>query len=101
LSGGNQQKVVIAKWLISEQPKLIVMDHPMRGLDVGAKAEVFELIRNLSQNGIGIVLIADTLEELIALSNTIFVMRDGIITAKFEECWKTKPSKLEILERMI
>ncbi len=100
MSGGNQQKIVLAKWLIAHQPKVLIMDHPMRGLDVGAKAEVFEIIRKLSRDGIGIILIADTLEELLALGHQIIVMRDGVITARFDALSK-KPKKLEILERMI
>lgn len=85
LSGGNQQKVVLAKWLIAEQPRVLILDHPLRGLDVGAKAEIFRRILELAENGIGVLLIADTLEELIALSDTILVMRDGRITARFAE----------------
>ena len=77
LSGGNQQKVALTKWLIANNPKILILDHPMRGLDVGAKSEIFTLVRDLARSGIGILLIADTLEELIALSDTILVMRDG------------------------
>ena len=101
LSGGNQQKTVLAKWLIAQKPKVLIMDHPMRGLDVGAKAEVFEIIRKLSQDGIGILLIADTLEELIALSHNIIVMRDGVVTGRFDTSSKKKTLKIDILERMI
>jgi len=84
LSGGNQQKVALTKWLVARNLKILVLDHPMRGLDVGAKAEIFALIRELAQNGIGILLIADTLAELIALSDTIIVMRDGKISGSFD-----------------
>jgi len=101
LSGGNQQKAVIAKWLISRQPKVLILDHPMRGLDVGAKVEVFEFIRDLSRRGIAMLLIADTLEELIALSHTIMVMKDGRVTGRFNAAGENRPTKLAILERMI
>ncbi len=101
LSGGNQQKAVIAKWLISNQPKVLILDHPMRGLDVGAKVDVFEFIRDLSKHGIAMLLIADTLEELIALSHNIVVMKDGQVTGVFDCSSGKKPSKLAILERMI
>ncbi len=69
LSGGNQQKVVLAKWLAARS-RILILDHPTRGLDVGAKEEVYELIRELSGAGIGIILTADTLEETIGLSHT-------------------------------
>ncbi len=101
LSGGNQQKTVLAKWLISAKPQVLILDHPMRGLDVGAKVEVFEFIRELSADGIAMILIADTLEELIALSHTVIVMKDGNITGRFQAIGENKPTKLEILERMI
>lgn len=100
LSGGNQQKVALTKWLIADNPKIFILDHPMRGLDVGAKAEIFGLIRDLSKAGIGIILIADTLDELIALSDTILVMRDGAVTGRFDARDKP-PTQLQILERMI
>jgi len=100
LSGGNQQKVVLSKWLMAKNLKILIMDHPMRGLDVGAKAEIFVLIRELAQSGIGIILIADTLDELIALSNTIIVMRDGYISQRFTVS-ETSPTRLQILEHMV
>jgi len=99
LSGGNQQKVVLTKWLIAKDLKILVLDHPMRGLDVGAKAEIFTLIHDLARSGIGILLIADTLEELIALSDTIVVMRDGRISGRFQS--SEPPTQLQILERMV
>lgn len=76
LSGGNQQKVVLAKWL-SAAPKLMIFDEPTRGLDVGAKAEIHQLIRKLATNGTGILLISSELPELIGLSDRILVMRKG------------------------
>ena len=100
LSGGNQQKVVLAKCLISEQPRILILDHPLRGLDVGAKAEIFRQVRELAASGMGVLLIADTLEELIALSDTILVMRDGRITARFQAS-EHIPEPIEILEHMI
>ena len=100
LSGGNQQKVVLSKWLMSRTLKILILDHPMRGLDVGAKAEIFALTRELAESGIGIVLIADTLDELIALSGTIIVMRDGVISQRFTVS-ENSPTRLQILECMI
>jgi len=100
LSGGNQQKVALAKWLIAEQPRVLILDHPLRGLDVGAKAEIFRRILELAEKGIGVILIADALEELIALSDTILVMRDGCITDCFNES-DPPPQPSMILKHMI
>ena len=100
LSGGNQQKVVLAKWLIGNETRILILDHPMRGLDVGAKAEIFAVIKDLAGSGIGIVLIADTIDELIALSDTILVMRDGRISGQFDVT-EGGPTRLQILERMV
>jgi ribose transport system ATP-binding protein len=100
LSGGNQQKLVLAKWLIGQQPSVLILDHPLRGLDVGAKAEIFAAIGALARGGIGIVLIADTLDELIALSDTVIVMRDGRISARFSVA-EDRPTQLAILEKMV
>ncbi len=100
LSGGNQQKVVLAKWLIAEKPRILILDHPLRGLDVGAKAEIFRRILELAERDIAVLLIADTVEELIALSDTILVMRDGRITARFLP-GDPPPEPTAILEHMI
>ncbi|TPI41349.1 sugar ABC transporter ATP-binding protein [Mesorhizobium sp. B3-1-6] len=100
LSGGNQQKVVLAKWLIAERPRILILDHPLRGLDVGAKAEIFRRVRELAQSGIAVLIIADTLEELIAFSDTILVMRDGAITARFAAA-EHVPEPIDIIRHMI
>lgn len=78
LSGGNQQKVVLAKWL-STEPKLLILDEPTRGIDVGAKAEVHGIIRELAGRGIAVILISSEMEEIIHLSHRVFTMRDGRI----------------------
>ena len=80
LSGGNQQKVVLAKWLNAKAKVLNFLDHPTRGLDVGAKEEVYELVRAVTTEGVAVILTSDTLEETIGLSHTVLVMRDGAIT---------------------
>jgi ribose transport system ATP-binding protein len=100
LSGGNQQKVVLAKWL-NARSRTLILDHPTRGLDVGAKEEVYELIRALSDDGIGIILTADTLEETIGLSHTILVMRDGVVTRRFDAGPGRKPEQVELIEHMV
>lgn len=77
-SGGNQQKVVIAKWL-GRQPDFIVLDEPTRGVDVGAKAEIHRLVRELADNGAAVLVVSSDLPELLELSDVIHVVRDGRI----------------------
>jgi ribose transport system ATP-binding protein len=76
LSGGNQQKVVVAKWLAA-QPKVLIMDEPTRGIDVGAKAEVHALMSRLAQAGIGIIMVSSELPEILGMSDRILVMSEG------------------------
>ena len=83
LSGGNQQKVVLAKWLAS-QPKVLIMDEPTRGIDVGAKAEVHALMSSLAQSGIGIIMISSELPEIMAMSDRIVVMHEGRVASILE-----------------
>ena len=82
LSGGNQQKVVITRWL-ARQPKVLILDEPTRGIDVGAKSEIYALIRNLTKTGLGVIVISSEMPELIGLSDRILVMAEGRITAEF------------------
>lgn len=100
LSGGNQQKVVLARWMTAGS-RILILDHPTRGLDVGAKEEVYEFIRDLSAQGIAILLLSDTLEETIGLSHTVLVMRDGEITARFDASAGNKPDQVELLRAMV
>ncbi len=100
LSGGNQQKVVIAKWL-SSQVKVLVLDHPTRGVDVGAKDEIYGLIRNLARSGIGMLIMCDTLEEDIGLSNRILIMKDGRLVKEVECPAARKPSPGEIIDSIV
>ncbi|MCO6472243.1 MAG: sugar ABC transporter ATP-binding protein, partial [Melioribacteraceae bacterium] len=83
LSGGNQQKVVFAKWLNSET-NIFIFDEPTRGIDVGAKQEIYELMNKLTQNGYGIIMISSELPEVLGMSDRILVMHNGEITAEFE-----------------
>jgi ribose transport system ATP-binding protein len=100
LSGGNQQKIVLARWLTARS-HILILDHPTRGLDVGAKEEVYDLVRDLSADGVAIVLTSDTLEETIGLCHTILVMRDGAITARFAAPAGAKPTQVALLEHMV
>lgn len=83
LSGGNQQKVVLAKWL-STEPKLLIMDEPTRGIDIGAKAEVHALMSQLAQRGMGILMISSEMPEIIGMSDRVIVMCQGRITGEFQ-----------------
>ena len=82
LSGGNQQKVVIGKWL-AVHPRILVLDEPTRGIDIGAKAEVHLLIQNLARQGVGIILVSSELVEVMNVSDRILVMHEGHITGEF------------------
>ena len=81
LSGGNQQKVVLARWLAA-QPEVLILDEPTRGIDVGAKAEIYRLIDELANEGMGIMFISSELPEILGLSDRIYVMQNGRITGE-------------------
>jgi len=100
LSGGNQQKVVFAKWL-ARGIDVLVCDDPGRGLDVGAKEDIYQLLRDLSRGGTAIMLVSDNLPELIGLSNRIIVMREGRCSAVIDAPRDAKPGELSILPVML
>ncbi|GAA0254881.1 sugar ABC transporter ATP-binding protein [Cryptosporangium japonicum] len=81
LSGGNQQKVLLARWLLTE-PKVLVFDEPTKGIDVGAKGELYDVIGDLARRGLGIVVVSSYLPELIGLADRIVVLRDGAIAGE-------------------
>ena len=81
LSGGNQQKVVIAKWLAT-RPRVLILDEPTRGIDIGAKVEVHRIVSNLAAAGLGIILISSDLPEVLAMSDRVLVMHEGQLTAE-------------------
>lgn len=83
LSGGNQQKVVLAKWLIKNL-KVLILDEPTRGVDVGAKAQIYKIITDLAKQGMGIIMISSELPELIAMCDRMYVMANGKITAELK-----------------
>jgi ABC-type sugar transport system ATPase subunit len=83
LSGGNQQKVVLAKWVATE-PRVLIMDEPTRGIDVGAKAEIHALMSRLASQGLAILMISSELPEVLGMSDRVLVMRGGRITGSFE-----------------
>lgn len=89
LSGGNQQKVVLSKWL-NTRPRLLILDEPTRGIDVGAKAEVHQMINELAQEGIAIMMISSDLPEVLAMSDRVLVMREGQQMAIFDRAEATQ-----------
>ena len=76
LSGGNQQKVVLGKWL-SLGPKVMIFDEPTRGIDIGARAEIYRLMRELAERGVAILMISSDLEEVLGVSDRVLVMHEG------------------------
>lgn len=81
LSGGNQQKVIIARWLLS-QPRILILDEPTRGIDVGAKAEIHRQISLLARQGMAIIMISSELQEVLGMSDRILVMHEGEIVGE-------------------
>lgn len=83
LSGGNQQKVILARWLAAD-PKVLILDEPTKGIDVGAKAEIYQMACDLAKRGIGVIIISSELPEIIGLSDRILVMREGRVTGELD-----------------
>jgi L-arabinose transport system ATP-binding protein len=95
LSGGNQQKVVLARWL-ARHPRVLILDEPTRGIDVGAKAEVYALIRQLASEGVAILFISSELPEILGISDRIVVMREGRITGELAADGATEEQVLSL-----
>jgi ribose transport system ATP-binding protein len=89
LSGGNQQKVVLGKWL-QMNPKVLILNEPTRGIDVGAKAEIYQIMKRLTEDGIAIILISSEMPELLGMSHRILVMNEGRITAELKDVEATQ-----------
>lgn len=89
LSGGNQQKVVLGKWL-QMNPKVLILNEPTRGIDVGAKAEIYQIMKRLTEDGISIIMMSSEMPELLGLSNRILVMNEGRITAELSQSEATQ-----------
>jgi L-arabinose transport system ATP-binding protein len=95
LSGGNQQKVVLARWLAA-RPKILILDEPTRGIDVGAKAEIYRLIDELANEGLGIMFISSELPEILGLSDRVYVMQNGRITGEMPGSEATEQNVLAL-----
>jgi ribose transport system ATP-binding protein len=81
LSGGNQQKVLLARWL-EIKPKVLILDEPTRGVDIGAKSEIYQIINALAESGVAVIVISSELPEVIGLCDRVLVMREGAITGE-------------------
>jgi ribose transport system ATP-binding protein len=78
LSGGNQQKVVLARWLLREC-RVLLLDEPTRGVDVGARSEIYALVRSLADSGVAVVVVSSEVEEVLGLSDRVLVVREGAV----------------------
>jgi D-xylose transport system ATP-binding protein len=94
LSGGNQQKVLFARWL-NARPKILILDEPTRGIDIGAKVEIHKLLNHLAEQGVAIIIISSELEEVLGMSDRILVMNEGRLVAEFA---REKASRETIME---
>jgi ribose transport system ATP-binding protein len=101
LSGGNQQKVVLAKWLMSNRLQLLLLDHPTRGLDPGARDDLFDVIRGEVAKGLSVIFVADTIGEVLDLSDRILIMRDGSISAQYDLRGGGRPSEEDLVKSMV
>lgn len=95
LSGGNQQKIAVAKWL-DTQPKVLILDEPTRGVDVGAKREIYELIQSLAKQGLACLVIASEMTELIGLCHRILVLRSGRVAGELQEDQMTEENIMQL-----
>ena len=99
LSGGNQQKVMIGRWLATD-PKILILDEPTRGVDVGAKAEIYEIMNELTKQGVSIIMISSELPEIINMADRVYVMYEGRVTGciPYQEVSQEAIMKLATLE---
>jgi ABC-type sugar transport system ATPase subunit len=84
LSGGNQQKVVLGKWLIGPKSRVFIFDEPTQGIDVGTKAEFYKIMQNIASKGCGVIFVSSDIRELLGITDRLYIMRLGKITAEFE-----------------
>ncbi|MFB6634400.1 sugar ABC transporter ATP-binding protein [Streptomyces sp. NPDC056362] len=95
LSGGNQQKVVLARWLL-RRPKVLILDEPTRGIDIGAKAEIYRIIADLAQDGVALLVISSELPEVLGLADRIVVMQGGRVTGELDRAEATEEAILNL-----
>ena len=95
LSGGNQQKVVVAKWL-EKDSKILLMNEPTRGIDVGSKAEIYKIAEDLCEKGVGVLMVSSELPEIMSISDRVYVMRDGEIVGHFKTSETTQEELMHL-----
>jgi simple sugar transport system ATP-binding protein len=100
LSGGNQQKAIVAKW-IGRSPRLFIMDTPTVGVDIGSKAEIYELIQGFAQKGMAILMITDEMEELLANCNRVMIMAAHRQVALLDENALARPDAADLIQGLI
>ena len=100
LSGGNQQKVIFSRSLASDCD-ILILNHPTRGVDVGAKEEIYATIREIVANGKAVILLGDTLDECIGMSGRVLVMKDGLVTGDFDAPPDGKPTQVDVVSAMM
>lgn len=100
LSGGNQQKVVFSRALASGA-EILILNHPTRGVDVGAKEEIYAFIRGMTEEGKAVILLGDTLDEYLGLCSRVLVMRDGLVRGEFDAPASEKPSQVDVVSLMM
>ena len=98
LSGGNQQKVLIARWLMTA-PRILILDEPTRGIDVGAKSEIHRLMSQLAEQGMAIVMISSELPEILGMSDRIMVMHEGRVSGFLDRADATQEKIMELAAR--
>uniref|UniRef100_UPI0039838B76 ATP-binding cassette domain-containing protein n=1 Tax=Lapillicoccus sp. TaxID=1909287 RepID=UPI0039838B76 len=98
LSGGNQQKVVLSKWMYTD-PQLLILDEPTRGIDVGAKFEIYGIIQKLAEEGKGVILVSSELPELLGLSDRIYTIFEGAITGVVAKADADQESLMRLMTR--
>jgi inositol transport system ATP-binding protein len=92
LSGGNQQKVILSRWL-ALRPKVLIVDEPTRGIDIGAKADILKTIRQMADDGIGLIIVSSELEEVVTVCDRVLVMAEGRVVAHLDH--SVAPFKVE------
>jgi L-arabinose transport system ATP-binding protein len=96
LSGGNQQKAILSRWLAEPDLKVVILDEPTRGIDVGAKHEIYNVIYELAERGCAVVMVSSELPEVLGVSDRIVVMREGRISGELARSEANEPALLEL-----
>jgi inositol transport system ATP-binding protein len=95
LSGGNQQKVLIGRWLLTN-PRILILDEPTRGIDVGAKAEIHRFVTELARDGVAVIMISSEMPEVLGMSDRVMVMHEGRVTGFLDRAEATQIKVMEL-----